>query len=48
MLVIDAKDVEKALSFGTLVAALRSVFSNDFGMPQRHVYHLPGRSEERR
>lgn len=42
MLVIDAKDVEKALSFGTLVAALRSVFSNDFGMPQRHVYHLPG------
>lgn len=40
MLVIDAKDVENALSFEKLVAALRSAFSNDFGMPQRHVYHL--------
>ena len=41
MLVIDAVDVQKSLSFGSLVAALRAAFSNDFGMPQRHVYHLP-------
>ena len=41
MRVIDASDVEKSLSFTSLVAALRTAFSNDFGMPQRQVYHLP-------
>ncbi|SIS41805.1 ornithine cyclodeaminase family protein [Neptunomonas antarctica] len=41
MLVIEALDVQKTLSFIPLVAALRTAFSNDFGMPQRHVYHLP-------
>lgn len=41
MLVIDALDVEKSLTFNGLVAGLRAAFSNDFGMPQRHVYHLP-------
>ncbi|WP_372742118.1 ornithine cyclodeaminase family protein [Neptunomonas sp.] len=47
MLVIDAVDVQKVLSFDYLVEALRSAFSNDFGMPQRHVYHLPAIGGER-
>jgi 1-pyrroline-2-carboxylate reductase [NAD(P)H] len=41
MLVIDAVDVQKTLSFESLVVALRAAFSHDFGMPQRHVYHFP-------
>ncbi len=40
MLVIEAVDVQKTLSFDSVVLALRTAFSNDFGMPQRHVYHL--------
>ncbi|MGY8869175.1 MAG: bifunctional Delta(1)-pyrroline-2-carboxylate/Delta(1)-piperideine-2-carboxylate reductase [Pseudomonadales bacterium] len=41
MLVIDAVDVQKSLSFTSLVVALRSAFSKDFGMPQRQMFHLP-------
>jgi 1-pyrroline-2-carboxylate reductase [NAD(P)H] len=41
MLVIDAVDVQKSLSFTSLISALRAAFSKDFGMPQRQMFHLP-------
>lgn len=42
MLPIEAQDIERVISFPTLIQALRQAFSGDFGMPQRQVYHLPG------
>lgn len=45
MLVVNSLDVQRTLSFGTLIAALRMAFSKDFGMPQRQMFHLPAVSD---
>ncbi|TDO97970.1 ornithine cyclodeaminase family protein [Marinomonas balearica] len=38
---ICAEQVESTLDFTTLVPALSSAFSKDFGMPQRQMYPIP-------
>ncbi|WP_158967443.1 ornithine cyclodeaminase family protein [Paraglaciecola sp. L3A3] len=47
MKIISAQDVQQVLAFDSLIPALRSAFSADFGMPQRQIYPLSGGSKEK-
>ena len=47
MKIISAQDVQRVLSFESLIPALQGAFSADFGMPQRQIYSLPGGSKEK-
>jgi 1-pyrroline-2-carboxylate reductase [NAD(P)H] len=40
--IIEAGQVEQALNFPALVAALEVGFGSDFGMPPRQVFQLSG------
>ncbi|WCN10628.1 ornithine cyclodeaminase family protein [Marinomonas mediterranea] len=46
MQIISAEQVESTLDFTTLVSALKSAFSRDFGMPQRQMYPIPSDDTE--
>lgn len=47
MKIISAEEVQQTLSFEELIPALKTAFCNDFGMPQRQMYPLPGGSAEK-
>ncbi|WP_413693514.1 ornithine cyclodeaminase family protein [Psychromonas sp. KJ10-2] len=47
MKIVSAQEVQQILSFEKLIPALKSAFSDDFGMPQRQMYSFPGGSEEK-
>ena len=46
MKIISAEEVQQVLSFESLIPALQSAFSDDFGMPQRQIYSLPGGNKQ--
>ncbi|NVK74749.1 MAG: ornithine cyclodeaminase family protein [Oceanospirillaceae bacterium] len=47
MQIINANTVAQTLSFETLIPAIQSAFQQDFGMPQRQMYPLPGGSADK-
>ena len=46
MKIISAEEVQRVLSFESLIPALKSAFSADFGMPQRQIYSLSDNGKE--
>jgi len=47
MKIISAEEVCNVLSFETLIPSIKSAFSDNFGMPQRQMYPLPGGSADK-
>ncbi|ETI60566.1 bifunctional Delta(1)-pyrroline-2-carboxylate/Delta(1)-piperideine-2-carboxylate reductase [Marinomonas profundimaris] len=47
MKIISAEDVGHILSFDTLIPSIKAAFSDDFGMPQRQMYPLPGGTSDK-
>lgn len=47
MKIISAQEVQRILSFESLIPALQGAFKADFGMPQRQIYPLPSGSKEK-